>query len=722
MDENKYRELHAKTVVELRRMARELGLKIPSSCTKAQIVERLAQTPEDGYPSTVPAGQAPRPEAKEPVEQRQASPVAGMESAASAAHPVAGGDSATSGVAAGRVERRGTLRGLAARGAMPQPHRDVRMVSAVPRFRGEAVARTGENDRPQRAERVGQPEGARPAPRRDAGSRPLQGSDGLRPDVRNELRDNAARPVAGNDALRPIARVNDRDGARPVENRDYASRPPQAGQPVRPTEYRDAGSRPAQAAEPMRPAQRGEAADNGVRPQMRPEYRVSGSRMGVGRPVQRAEGYPAQQPRPVPATGAHGEARRADEERRPEMGVQRPRPTYGEYNTANPAVPEMIANGECSEGGGVLELMPDGYGFLRAENYTQGPNDIYVAINQIRRFNLRTGDYVKGKTRAQREGDRYEALLYITEINGRSPEEQGRRVPFENMTPVYPDERIRLEDDTEAGRDLALRTIDLFAPIGKGQRGLIVSQPKAGKTVLLKKIANSITRNHPEIHLIVLLIDERPEEVTDMRRSISGEVVSSTFDEAPENHCRVADMVFGRAQRLVENGRDVVILMDSITRLARAYNLVNPPTGRSLSGGLDPGALRQPKRFFGAARNLENGGSLTVIATALVETGSRMDDIIYEEFKGTGNMEIHLNRKLSERRIFPAIDIEKSGTRRDELLLTEREQSAVLTMRRLLNGDAQEITEQLIDMMSKTLDNDTFLQRIEGWAQQMSRK
>ena len=774
MDENKYRELHAKTVVELRRMARELGLKIPSGYTKAQIVEKLAQTPEDGYPSTARAEQAAHPEAsaearegvgaattelQRPVEKRQEVANAAAAKSASPAReavPPAEGDPVASGENAGRV--RGTLRGVAARGAMPQPHRDVRTVNAAPRFRGEPAARTGESDRSQRVERVGQPEGARPVMRREAGSRPAPGIDGLRPvlrsgspddavrpAVRNEFRDNAARPVAGNEAMRPTARgeavegsmrpatrVNYRDGAgrtsagndgvRTAEYRDAGNRPVQGDGPMRPAEYRDAGSRPVQSVEPQRPAARGEAAEAGIRPQARPEYRVSGGRMGVGRPVQRAEGHPAPQPRPVPAASVSAEPRRVDEERRPEPEAQRPRPAYGEYNTANPAVPEMIANGECREGGGVLELMPDGYGFLRAENYTQGPNDIYVAINQIRRFNLRTGDYVKGKTRAQREGDRYEALLYITEINGRSPEEQGRRVPFENMTPVYPDERIRLEDDTEAGRDLALRTIDLFAPIGKGQRGLIVSQPKAGKTVLLKKIANSITRNHPEIHLIVLLIDERPEEVTDMRRSISGEVVSSTFDEAPENHCRVADMVFGRAQRLVENGRDVVILMDSITRLARAYNLVNPPTGRSLSGGLDPGALRQPKRFFGAARNLENGGSLTVIATALVETGSRMDDIIYEEFKGTGNMEIHLNRKLSERRIFPAIDIEKSGTRRDELLLTEREQSAVLTMRRLLNGDAQEITEQLIDMMSKTLDNDTFLQRIEGWAQQMNRK
>ena len=384
-------------------------------------------------------------------------------------------------------------------------------------------------------------------------------------------------------------------------------------------------------------------------------------------------------------------------------------------NAVNPGVPEMLATGECMDGYGVLEIHPEGYGFLRAENYLPGNKDVYVSIAQIRRFGLRNGDYVVGKTRPQREGDRYNAMIYISEINGEPPENAARRKPFESLVPIYPDERLRLEDPS--GRsDLALRLIDMLAPIGKGQRGMIVSQPKAGKTTLLKKIANAITRNYPDVHLIVLLIDERPEEVTDMKRSIEGEVVYSTFDEAPENHTRVSEMVLDRAQRLVEQGKDVVVLLDSITRLARAYNLVIPPTGRSLSGGLDPGALHKPKRFFGAARNIENGGSLTIIATALVETGSRMDDIIFEEFKGTGNMELHLDRKLSDRRIFPAIDMFKSGTRREELLLDEQELEGALKIRRLLSGgNPQETAEQLISMMEKTSSNADFFNRLKGW-------
>ena len=384
-------------------------------------------------------------------------------------------------------------------------------------------------------------------------------------------------------------------------------------------------------------------------------------------------------------------------------------------NAVNPGVPEMLATGECMDGYGVLEIHPEGYGFLRAENYLPGNKDVYVSIAQIRRFGLRNGDYVVGKTRPQRDGDRYNAMIYISEINGEPPENAARRKPFESLVPIYPDERLRLEDPS--GRsDLALRLIDMLAPIGKGQRGMIVSQPKAGKTTLLKKIANAVTRNYPDVHLIVLLIDERPEEVTDMKRSIEGEVVYSTFDEAPENHTRVSEMVLDRAQRLVEQGKDVVVLLDSITRLARAYNLVIPPTGRSLSGGLDPGALHKPKRFFGAARNIENGGSLTIIATALVETGSRMDDIIFEEFKGTGNMELHLDRKLSDRRIFPAIDMFKSGTRREELLLDEQELEGALKIRRLLSGgNPQETAEQLISMMEKTSSNADFFNRLKGW-------
>ena len=378
------------------------------------------------------------------------------------------------------------------------------------------------------------------------------------------------------------------------------------------------------------------------------------------------------------------------------------------------AVPDMAAIGGFADGAGLLEIQPDGYGFLRAENCLPGSRDVYISIAQIRRFNLRTGDYVEGKTRPQREGDRYSALIYITKINGEPPEKAANRKPFDSLIPLYPDERLRLESAED--HDLSLRLIDILAPIGKGQRGMIVSQPKAGKTTLLKKIANAIARNNPEVKLIVLLIDERPEEVTDMKRSIHGEVIYSTFDEAPENHARVSEMVLEHAQRMVEMGKDVVILLDSITRLARAYNLVIPPTGRSLSGGLDPGALYKPKKFFGAARNIENGGSLTIIATALVDTGSRMDDIIYEEFKGTGNMELHLDRKLSDKRIFPAIDLVRSGTRREELLMTPKELEGAYSARKMLsNGNAQQNTELLLSLIEKTENNDDFLGRIKGW-------
>jgi len=380
----------------------------------------------------------------------------------------------------------------------------------------------------------------------------------------------------------------------------------------------------------------------------------------------------------------------------------------------NAGVPELIAAGDCGNGAGILEIHPEGYGFLRAENYLPGNKDVYVSAAQIRRFNLRTGDYVVGKTRPNQMGDRSVGLIFINEINGQTPDMARRRRFFDTLVPVYPNERLRMEQENV--KDNSMRLIDVAAPIGKGQRGMIVSPPKAGKTTLLKKIANAITANNPEVHLIVLLIDERPEEVTEMQRSIQGEVVYSTFDEAPENHTRVSEMVLERAQRLVELGKDVVILLDSITRLARAYNLVIPPTGRSLSGGLDPGALFRPKRFFGAARNIENGGSLTIIATALVDTGSRMDDIIFEEFKGTGNMELHLDRSLSDRRIFPAIDLYKSGTRREELLLSREELEGSYQVRRMLSrSNSQEAAEQLISLMDKTKTNLEFFQRFKGW-------
>ena len=359
---------------------------------------------------------------------------------------------------------------------------------------------------------------------------------------------------------------------------------------------------------------------------------------------------------------------------------------------------------------GVLEVLPDGYGFLRGENYLSTSKDVYISPIQIRRFRLDKGDKIKGIARQPREGEKFPALIYVGEVNGEAPENAYRRVKFDDLIPIHPTERIRLET---APNEYAMRIIDLISPIGKGQRGMIVAPPKVGKTTLLKKIANSITINNPEIELIVLLIDERPEEVTDMKRSIKGDVIYSTFDELPEHHVKVAEMVLERAKRLTEQKKDVVILLDSITRLARAYNLVIPSSGRTLSGGLDPSALHKPKKFFGAARNIENGGSLTILASALIETGSRMDDVIFEEFKGTGNMEVHLDRKLSEKRIFPAIDINKSGTRREELLLSQKELEIVFALRKAMSTmPVSEVTEELITQMMSTKNNDEFLDRM----------
>ena len=363
---------------------------------------------------------------------------------------------------------------------------------------------------------------------------------------------------------------------------------------------------------------------------------------------------------------------------------------------------------------GILEVMPDGFGFIRCENFLPGENDVYVAPSQIRRFNLKTGDIVEGNTRIKTQNEKFSALLYVKKVNGYPPEIASRRSNFEDMTPIFPNERIRLET---AGASVAMRVMDLMSPVGKGQRGMIVSPPKAGKTTLLKEVAKSIKKNSPDMHLIILLIDERPEEVTDIKEAIEGpnvEVIYSTFDELPEHHKRVSEMVIERAKRLVEHKKDVCILLDSITRLTRAYNLTVPPSGRTLSGGLDPAALHMPKRFFGAARNMREGGSLTILATALVETGSKMDDVVYEEFKGTGNMEMVLDRKLSEKRIFPAIDIPKSGTRREDLLLTEDELEAINIMRRALNGlKAEEAVDKILDIFAKTRDNAEFVQTVK---------
>lgn len=367
---------------------------------------------------------------------------------------------------------------------------------------------------------------------------------------------------------------------------------------------------------------------------------------------------------------------------------------------------------EKEDAEGVLEILPDGFGFLRGSNYLSTENDVYVSPSQIKRFNLKTGDKVMGITRKPKSGERFRALIYVKTVNDENPETSKRRTNFELLTPIYPEEKLTLETTQN---NIATRLIDLISPIGKGQRGLIVAPPKAGKTVLLKSIANSITKNHPDVELIVLLIDERPEEVTDMRESIEGDVIYSTFDQVASHHVKVAEMVLNRAERLVEHGKDVVILLDSITRLARAYNLTISPTGRTLSGGLDPGALHGPKKFFGAARNIRQGGSLTILGTALVETGSRMDDVIFEEFKGTGNMELHLDRKLAEKRIFPAVDIYKSGTRREDLLLTEEEKSALWTLRRQMSNESVlEVTDKVLELLKKTKTNKEFISMLKS--------
>jgi transcription termination factor Rho len=373
---------------------------------------------------------------------------------------------------------------------------------------------------------------------------------------------------------------------------------------------------------------------------------------------------------------------------------------------------EQLDSGQQAHG--ILEVMPDGYGFIRCENYLPGDQDVYVSPSQIRKFNLKTGDIISGNTRVKTQTEKFSALLFLTQINGMHPSVAARRSNFEDMTPIFPNERLRLE---RPGSSVAMRVVDLVSPIGKGQRGMIVSPPKAGKTTLLKEVALSVRENNPEMHLLILLIDERPEEVTDIKEAIEGEnveVIYSTFDELPEHHKRVSEMVIERAKRLVEHKKDVMILLDSITRLARAYNLTVPPSGRTLSGGLDPAALHMPKRFFGAARNMREGGSLTILATALVDTGSKMDDVVYEEFKGTGNMELVLDRKLSERRIFPAVDILKSGTRREDLLLDNEEQSATYYMRRAMNGlKSDEAVDNILNLFSRTKNNKEFIQTVK---------
>jgi len=670
-----HQSLNQKTVVELRSLAKEMGVRIPAGTNKSTLIEMLLEA-DKGRQNPAPKGE---------------------------------------GGPAKPAPRRGNPR----RAASTEPEAKTPEADAKP-----ARRRTGEKpekpEAPQTAEaaeakaapfRVGEkPEGQKTAEAMEAKAaaespRPAQAREAAEP-VKPEAQ--ATQPGAGEG--NPSANADGRPGFRGRTQNPMRTglRPMGDGQP-RQGRYQNwnAGRTPQSEAKPQRVQQVGA---NGLPRPVAPRF----NRQGDGRAPQQAwDNRDFQRRAPQSAPAQPENAQGAEPAERAER--QRPEGYYNaELKTSNPAVPEMLAAGECGDGAGVLELQPDGYGFLRAENCLPGPNDVYISIAQIRRFNLRSGDHVVGKTRAQREGDRYSAMMYITEVNGESPEKAAERPRFEDLVPVYPDQRLRLEPPEGKG-DLSLRLIDMLAPIGKGQRGMIVSQPKAGKTTLLKKVANAITAQYPDVHLIVLLIDERPEEVTDMQRSIKGEVIYSTFDEEPEHHTRVSEMVLARAQRLVEMGRDVVVLLDSITRLARAYNLTITPTGRSLSGGLDPGALFRPKRFFGAARNIENGGSLTIIATALVETGSRMDDIIFEEFKGTGNMELHLDRKLSDRRVFPAIDLLKSGTRREELLLTEDEMNGEYQVRKMLGGRQQEMYEQLIDLMTKTASNAEFFSKLKGW-------
>jgi transcription termination factor Rho len=683
-----YRTLHDKTVVELRKLAKEQGLKVPAATAKATLVEMLVDAFSKGA-------------AGEPAQEK--------ETRASEPSPV----------------RRppGRPRKIIPEAAPAQPAQRPAEATAQPVLRQPEAPQTTER-RPMEAPAAAQPEERRPA----EASIPAQTIERKPAETQLPAQTIERKPA---ETSIPAQRTA------PYAARTFQRRPVDATQSGSPDEAATATVASPEAAQPAPAGETGERTFV-QRPFVPVQQRMGARVQQPGQPIRRPLPHPVS--RSIPEGGFQQryrqDAPRTYERRAPyqliendprpqEEGAERTDQTDArprresmyspEYGNINPAVPEMLAAGDCSEGQGILEIHPDGYGFLRAENYLPGNHDVYVSIAQIRRFNLRTGDQVVGKTRPQREGDRYNAMLFITQVNGMPPEQNAQRKPFDALVPVYPDERFKLE--SKSGKsDMALRLIDMLAPIGKGQRGMIVSQPKAGKTTLLKKIANAITENHPDVHLIVLLIDERPEEVTDMKRSINGEVVYSTFDEAPENHTRVSEMVLERAQRLTEQGKDVVVLLDSITRLARAYNLVIPPTGRSLSGGLDPGALHKPKRFFGAARNIEGGGSLTIIATALVETGSRMDDIIFEEFKGTGNMELHLDRKLSDRRIFPAIDMYKSGTRREELLLTDIELDGEYQVRKMLGStNNQETAEQLISMMEKTMSNADFFSRLKGW-------
>ena len=558
----------------------------------------------------------------------------------------------------------------------------------------EAVSRTAgaENVTADRADSLSRPAAAERTADSDTPESPSRRSGGEN-SAANNGEQRSSRYAAGRYAeeRRPAGTGRSQEsGTRSFRQRPSADRP-DAQRPAgdRPELQRPSAGRP--------DAQRSAAKPEGQRPAaMRPEgQRPAAARPEGQRPSAARPEVQLQEERSFQSQTEEGNAVFLSENDRPPMDLR------------------QLDSGNMAEG--VLEVMADGYGFIRSNNYLPGDDDVYVSPSQIRRFNLKTGDLVGGNTRVHTQQEKFSALLFVRTINGMSPSEAARRYNFEDMTPVFPDERLRME---RTGRELAMRIVDLLSPIGKGQRGMIVSPPKAGKTTLLKDIARSILRNNPEMHLIIMLIDERPEEVTDIREAIVGEnveVLDSTFDETPEHHRRVAEMGIERAKRLVEHCTDVTILLDSITRLARAYNLIVPPSGRTLSGGLDPAALHPPKRFFGAARNMREGGSLTILATALVDTGSKMDDVVYEEFKGTGNMELILDRKLSERRVFPAIDIVKSGTRRDDLLLDPAEAEAALSMRRALNGmKGEEAVERILDLFAHTRNNAELVARVKG--------
>ena len=722
-------DLQSMTVLSLRKLAREKGIKLSAGLDKEGIVARIAaalsETSDTPVPSEQPASYADDTvqSLKKPVAAKEAYEVEEDEEApASLRSDLAGEESdEEDGGEAPAASRPAAAQEKPADGLQykpawtnPQYSRSTTgpVYSTKPAWQARSIT---PSIRPAAAMRQ---ETVRPAPPpRPAGYSPRFGPDA--PDTSENPAPSPARfgpsaPAAPAAPVRREAADQDQDSYRPAP----ALRP----ETFRPA-TQDTYMRPAQRSETLRPAYRPDTyRDDGYRQE---SYRGDAPQPEGYKPEQyrqesyRQEPYRQESFRPDPY---RQDPFRSDPFRQEPFRQEtyfRPRRDTGYYNrelgTSNPAVPEMLATGECGDGSGILEIHPEGYGFLRAENFLPGNKDVYVSIAQIRRFGLRTGDHITGKTRPQREGDKYSALLYITDVNGTHPDELRDRVSFDDLTPVYPSKRITLENSAD-NSDLAIRLVDLIAPIGFGQRALIVAPPKAGKTTILSKIANAITRNYPDVHVMVLLVDERPEEVTDLRESIQGEVLASTFDEMPENHVRLAEMVLERAQRLVEQKKDVVVLMDSITRLSRAYNAVAPQTGRAMSGGLAPGVLHKPKRFFGAARNIREGGSLTVIATALVETGSRMDDIIFEEFKGTGNMELVLDRELSEKRVFPAVNLQKSGTRRDELLLSQKELDGIRSIRGVLSSaNAKDATEQLLSMMEKTKCNADLFARLQDW-------